>query len=152
MCPMEKDSQLYEITYLISPALTDEEALHFHQTTKNSILDLGGLIETEGDVKKQRLAYSIAKMTDAYVAWCRFTLTSDKVAALQTKMTQPNVLRFLIVHTKPIPVRQAQGRIIGKGSMVTEGAAPKAAKQKDPEQPAVNMEEIDKKLEEILGK
>ncbi len=148
---MEKESNLYEITYLISPALTDEEALHFHQNTKNAILDLGGLTETEGDVKKQRLSYAISKMTDAYIAWCRFTLASDKIAALQKKMTQPTVLRFLLVHTKPIPIRQTQART-GPKAPAIDVTTPKNTKSREPEQPAVNMEEIDKKLEEILGK
>jgi ribosomal protein S6 len=147
---MEKDSQLYEMTYLISPALTDEEALQFHQTIKNAVLGFGGLIETEGDVKKQRLSYPIKKMTDAYVAWCRFTLGSDKIAPLQKNMEQPSVLRSLVVHTKPIPVRQIQGRVI-KAVPVAETPTPKATRQREVEQPAVNMEEIDKKLEEILG-
>lgn len=156
---MDKDQKLYEITYLVSPAYSEEEAQAFQQSLKNEVKNLGGLIDDEGGILKRRLSYPIKKMPEAYVASFRFLLASEKISELETKLAVPQVLRFLIVHTKRQPPRVARAPRIGK--IIPERpvleynikSAPQAPETKQPVlEPAANIEEIDKKLEEILGK
>ena len=156
---MGKDQKLYEITYLVSPAYSEEEAQVFQQSLKNAVKSFGGLIDDEGGVLKRRLSYQIKKMPEAYVASFRFLLSSDKISELETKLAVPQILRFLIVHTKRQPPRVARAPRIGK--IIPERPAleyniknaPQAPEIKQSIlEPAANIEEIDKKLEEILGK
>ena len=146
---MESEKQLYEVAYLIAPSFTEEEAQNFHQTIKNEVQSLGGLIDEEGRVEKRRLSYAIKKMREAYLASCRFQLDPQKIEALETKMKISTVLRFLVIKTKRLPQRSTSARPFGKiTSPENKYTAPEISK----EAPAANVEEIDKKLEEILGK
>ena len=155
---MDKSQTLYEVAYLISPAYSDEEAQNFQQLLKSGLQSLGGMIDNEGEVIKRRLFYPIKKMAEAYLASFRFLIAPEKISALKSKLNSKEVLRFLIVETKRQPARIYRPRIAkipGAETMIvpmerkikqTETAAPK------PIEPAANIEEIDKKLEEILGK
>jgi len=160
--PMESEKQLYEVAYLIAPSFTEEEAQNFHQTIKNEVQGLGGLIDEEGRVEKRKLSYAINKMREAYLAFCQFQLDPQKITALEEKMKNPTVLRFLIIKTKRLPQRHISVRQPKAGMEPATDqtwTAPSAsaiytgqAGTADKETPAVNIEEIDKKLEEILGK
>ncbi|KKT57687.1 MAG: 30S ribosomal protein S6 [Candidatus Giovannonibacteria bacterium GW2011_GWC2_44_9] len=156
---MGKDQKLYEITYLISPAYSEEEAQAFQQSLKNEIKSLGGLIDNEGGVLKRRLSYPIKKMLEAYLASFRFLLASEKIREFETKLIVPQVLRYLAVHTKRQSPHVARAPRIGK--IIPERPALKYNAKNAPQAPeikqpvlesAANIEEIDKKLEEILGK
>lgn len=147
---MDKDQNLYEIAYLISPAYSEEEANNFQQALKNQVLALGGFVDHEGGVLKRRLFYPIKKTAEAYAAKFRFTLNSEKIAELELRLKAPQVLRSIIVHTKRQPTRVFRPRV-EKSSNIDAEKAPRATLQPKPE-PAANVEEIDKKLEEILGK
>jgi len=141
----EGQAKLYEVAYLINSTLTLEEAQNLHQTFKNVIQDLGGLIENDGEVMRKHLSYEIKKMHEAYLAYFRFTIQPEKIGELNTKLNSPQVLRHLILQAKRVPPRPVRIRSIK--------TKPEEIK-KVPAQPApsANIEEIDKKLEEILGK
>lgn len=148
---MDKDNKLYEIVYLITPALAEEEALDFHQKIKNEALQLGGIIDHEGDVKKRRLSYSIKKMTEAHLAYFRVILPKEATNKLKDTLQREEILRSLFVHTKRNPVRTFHPKPIAKVTIDEVAPESKEAIQSEPERQA-KMEEIDKKLEEILGK
>src|SRR3989344_8123464 len=98
--PMDKEPKLYELAYLISPALTEEEARDFHQTIKNKVQDLGGLIDQEGEIQKKKLMYKIEKMYEAYLAFARFMLPAEKIKDLKESIRDKKILRSLLVQTK----------------------------------------------------
>lgn len=148
---MDKETQLYEIAYLIKPAITEDEARDFHQSIKSRAQELGGLIDHEGEVYKRKLSYLIKKMMEAYVAHFRVILPKTKTGSLKLLFEQESILRFLIVHTERViprvmPIgrtiktprtetKQSQQPVMPKALPIDEGA----------------IKEIDKKLEEILG-
>lgn len=153
---MDKDHQLYEVAYLVSPAYSEEEAQNFQQTMKNLVQDAGGLIDQEGGVEKKRLAYPIKKMREAHLGSFRFLLSGEKLAEIDSKLkTSKEVLRHILVHTKRQPPRTIRTQILRP---VAEQGEPEIAAKKEeirqPEikKPASDIAEIDKKLEEILGK
>jgi ribosomal protein S6 len=149
--PMDKDNKLYEIAYLITPAFTEEEALDFHQKIKNEAIKLGGIIDHEGDVKKRRLSYPINKMTEANLAYFRVILPKENADKLKNDLKRDEVLRSLFVETKRNPVRTFHSKPTTK--TVSDEIVPASVEttiQSEPESQA-KMEEIDKKLEEILG-
>jgi len=151
--PMDKELKLYEASYLISPAKSDEEARNFHETLKNRLPDLGGLIEENGAVIKRKLYYPIKKMKEAYLAHFKFMLEPEKLAELKKKLEEKDVLRYLLVETKRIPQRIFRPRVFKAPAMETVPAGKAAEKiEMKPLEPAADIEAIDKQLEEILGK
>jgi|SRR3989344_3495898 len=145
---MDKDKQLYEIAYLITSSMSEEEAQNFHQIIKNEAQGMGALIDDEGRVEKKKLCYPIRKNLDAYLAYFRFTLENEKINELDSRIkNDKNILRHLTIKTR---------RYVQK-TFSTRPFKPISEKSKEilmpkEEIPAANIEEIDKKLEEILGK
>ena len=150
---MEKDLKLYEAAYLISPARSEEEAKSFHDALKNYLPDLGGLIEENGAVLKRRLFYPIKKMREAYFAHFKFMVEPEKLSELKKKLDVKDVLRYLLVETKRVPQRVFRPRVF-KSTTIENAPVDKIEKivEAKPVEPAANIEEIDKRLEEILGK
>ena len=154
---MDKERNLYEVAYLVSSAYSEEEAQNFQQTLKNLVQSAGGLIDQEGEVIKRRLAYPIQKMREAHLGSFRFLLSAEKIGELETKLKgSKEVLRHLIVHTKRQPPRAIRSQILRPSVFTPEfETAPKQEKKRVPAapmEPAADIAEIDKKLEEILGK
>ena len=162
--PMDKDTlqhssgqaNLYEVAYLVSPAYSEEEAQNFQQTLKNLVQSSGGLIDQEGGVEKRRLAYPIKKMREAHLGSFRFLLSAEKIAEFDGKLkTSKEILRHLIVHTKRQPPRTIRTQVIRPQLVIDEpeiSTKKPEAKPVEVKEPASDIAEIDKKLEEILGK
>lgn len=151
MSSMDKDNKLYEIAYLISPALSEAEALDFHQKIKNEALQLGGIIDHEGDIKKRRLSYSINKMIEAHLAYFRVILPKESADKLKISLKRDEILRSLFVQTRRNPVRTFHPKPASKSTTEEIASTNIEPILSEPENQA-KMEEIDKKLEEILGK
>lgn len=151
---MDKDHQLYEVAYLVSPAYSEEEAQNYQQTLKNLVQSAGGLVDQEGDVIKRRLAYPINKMHEAHLGSFRFLLSGEKIAELDNKLkSSKEVLRHLLIHTKRQPPRTIRSQILKPTLSTPSFSTDKVAKEEAaPMEPAADIAEIDKKLEEILGK
>lgn len=148
---MDKDTKLYEIAYLITPAMTEDEARDFHQKIKNSVLELGGLMNHEGDIKKRRLSYVIAKMTEAYLASFQVMLPREQVSKLKAILERQEILRSLMVLTRRNPVRAPHIKSLHKVP-AAESTEPIVMEiSETPAESQAKIEEIDKKLEEILG-
>ena len=148
---MDTETKLYEITYLIGPSITEDEARNFHQSIKNRAHELGGLIDHEGDVYKRKLSYRIKKMAEAYVAHFRVTLPKAQTDAFKTSLEQESVLRSLMVHTKRVPRRSVQ---VGRTIKTPRAEIQQPQQPITPKAPPIDenaIKEIDKKLEEILG-
>ena len=153
--PMSNEQNLYEAAYLISPAYSEEEARNFQQTLKNLVQSGGGFIDQEGGVEKRRLAYPIKKMREAHLGSFRFLLSGDKIAEIDGKLkTSKEVLRHLLVHTKRQPPRTIRTQVIKPIILDEPEISTKKpdAKPAETREPASDIAEIDKKLEEILGK
>ncbi len=146
---MEKEPKLYEIAYLLTPAVSDEEALNFQQTLKNEIQKMDGIIGNEGSIFRRKLSYPIKKMREAYLGSFKFKLKPEKIIDLKTKATRTEILRFLIIETKHVEIRPQPIRFTTRPDTDT----PKVLTEENKKiEPTANIEEIDKKLEEILGK
>ncbi len=125
----------YELTYLISPELSDEEINSLQERIKAFIQNEGGVLSDANPlIKKGALVYLIA---------LTFQLSPEKLENLGKQLKQESqILRYLILvkhHTRDIPLRTR--RLPRK----TEAPSKKTA------QPKVELKEIEKKLDEILG-
>lgn len=152
---MDKDHNLYEVAYLVSPAYSEEEAQNFQQTIKNSVQSAGGFIDQEGGVEKRRLAYPIQKMREAHLGSFRFLLSGEKIAEIENKLKSgKEVLRHILVHTKRQPPRTIRTQVIRPVTLDEPEISTRKpdARPVEAREPASDIAEIDKKLEEILGK
>lgn len=152
---MEKDAILYEIGYLLKDSLEDEDVLSFSENLRNSITEKGGLITTEGKPKKQSLVYPIKKEVTTTFNWLKFLVKPIAIKEVKNYLEgHPSVLRFLIMKTEtekaPKKGTLKPKRLQVKKPAVVTMATPETTKS-EIEMDELKEEEIDKKIEELLG-
>jgi small subunit ribosomal protein S6 len=130
--------KLYELTYLISPEVSEEELKSLNEKI-NSLIQkgAGALNEIKPPIKK-KLAYPIKKQNEAFLIELSFYLEPEKLGSLEKELkAEKKILRYLILakpKLKIIKLRKRPKKVI-----------PKPLKEKK-----VELKEIEKKLEEIL--
>ncbi|MEK7560238.1 MAG: 30S ribosomal protein S6 [Patescibacteria group bacterium] len=152
---MAEDSkkQLYEIGFLGHPSLLEEEAKDFHQKIKNEAQKLGALIEDEGRIEKIRLSFPIKKQLEAHLGNFKFELEPGKIEEFNSNIKAENkILRFICIKTLRFQQRQISTKPFRQPTEIKPLPNWSAVAPLPKETPAANIEEIDKKLEEILGK
>jgi ribosomal protein S6 len=114
---------------------------------RNQITNKGGLIIAEGRLQKQKLAYPIKKESEAFFHWLRFSLDKKGIVEIKGSLEKNNsILRFLMMKVKKEAATK-RPKIIEKKKEKKPELAPET------EEPIKSKEEeIDKKLEELLGK
>lgn len=126
--------KFYELTYLITPKLTESEANQFSQELIDWIKKEGGILFETHNPTKRRLAYPVKKEEEGFLVSTNFYFAPESLDDLTKKMkSEDKVLRSLIF-AKKLPKK-------------TE--PPKMPKIKKEEK--VALEDIEKKLKEILG-
>lgn len=128
----------YELTYLISPDFSEEELKNLENKIASFIQEEVGVLNQAAPFSKKRLYSPIKKKTLAFLSTLSFNFAQEKLAILEKKLkSEGQILRYLIL-AKPV---------------VKEAAFPvkKLPKIKKPAEKKVELKEIEKKLEEILG-
>jgi small subunit ribosomal protein S6 len=132
--------KLYELNYLISPDLSEEELKIFQEKINSNIQNEGGKLEKIKLPIRKKLAYLIKKKGGAYLVTSDFYFLPEKLENLEKKLkAESNILRYLIL-TKEVLKK------IEIPQIVPEAKVPKVKKEKK-----VELEKIDEKLKEILG-
>ena len=131
----------YELTYLISPSLGEEEAKEIQRKLTSLIQEQGGILESSAgkeNPQKTNLSYPIKKEVEAYLASQTFYLEPAKLKLLKNEVnSEKNIMRSLIFSKK-------------KEKKVKPHRRTKT-KEKEKTEKKVALKEIDKKLDEILG-
>jgi small subunit ribosomal protein S6 len=131
----------YELTYLISSELTDEQAASLQNKISALIKEEGGLLTGEVSISRKKLAYPVKKQSQAYLAVVNFQLSAEKLINLEKALkADSQILRHLVLIKRPTKV------IKKSRMMVIEPKIEKPKKEKK-----VELKEIEKKLEEILA-
>lgn len=145
--------KLYELTYLLSPDLSQEEAARFLEKLIVLVQEEGGILVDSGTSSLRRLAYPIKlprtidslvsqKKNSAFLSSIAFRSEPEKITMFTQKISQePKIIRFLLTSKKErkADMRQRPFR-----------KPPSAFKEKTGEE-KVALKEIDEKLKEILG-
>jgi len=117
----------YELTYLISPDLSEKEVFSFQEKIISLIQEAGG---TLGEVKTP------VRKKMAYLSTLNFHLDPEKLGSLEKKLkSEQKILRYLILKKKIL--KKIPEILIEKPKRIVR--------------PKVELKEIEKKLEEILG-
>ncbi|HNP79460.1 MAG TPA: 30S ribosomal protein S6 [Candidatus Pacearchaeota archaeon] len=135
----------YEINILISPNLSQEEAVTFVANLQNQFQDLGKII-SETKAERKKLAYDIEKQEEAWLSYFNLFPNENKdlKEALdlieKTLKQDANILRHLIV-------RKDEKKIEKKRTIT------KASPEKPVEHPIrteVELKEVEDKINELL--
>lgn len=144
---MEIEPKKYELTYLLKISIPEEGVLDHAQKAASAIEAEKGMISRSEMPRKRRLAYPVLKDTQAYMGWIKFTALPTAIASIQKRLKlDTSILRFLVVEDV-IPTMTMPH--IPRMAPATPAAAPK--REEEPQE-RLDLEELDKKLEEILGK
>ena len=129
----------YELTYLISPKISEEEIQAASQGIVSYIEEQGGVLSgAQSKPLKKFLGHPIEDNTMAYIGTLLFSLAPEKTKSLEEKLKQEKQILRVMLITKPEKERLNFRKIRKK-------FAPNVVnKQK------VELKEIDKKIEEIL--
>jgi len=137
----------YELAYLIAPELSEEEAKSLSQNIAEMILSEGGSVDKTEEPKKRTLAYQIKKRKEAYFVFSNFHLAPEKLAGLEKMIKGKNqILRYLIVAKIPSRMIEKPRRV-----RIRKETTEAPAITTEPKKEKVELKEIEKKLEEILG-
>jgi ribosomal protein S6 len=121
----------YQLAYLLSPELKkgEVENIQKHLTT---FFEKEGILDKVEEPLKRTLFYPIKKKTEAFLGTVYFYLDPEKIDELEKKLKEEEkILRYLIVSEKAPKKIKIEKKI------------------KKPEK--VELKEIEKKIEEILG-
>jgi len=136
--------QLYQLDYLVSPEVSEEEAKDFGNKIKSLIEKKGGSIIKIEALIKQVLAYEIKKFNEAFLTSLSFSLEPEKLGSIEEELkTGKNILRYLLFKKKIVRIKPKRRKPI---NFVKEVKTLETKPKKK-----VELKEIEKKLEEILG-
>lgn len=159
--PETDDKKLYELAYFLSPEINESEILNYAETIRKFISESGGKIASEFPPQKKKIGQTIKKFTFGYFGTFNFQSEPAGIDGLKNNLkSEPKILRYMIISKKQItaakekPVFKAVKKPkIAETPTSTEKpvTAPAAKPEKmEPEKEKVQMEELNKKLEEIL--
>lgn len=134
----------YELSYLITPEISDSEVKNFQEKIIAFVQEKGVLVDTRL-AKKIGLAYPIKKRVSAFFATLGFQSKTEDLSELEKKIkAEPNVIRYLILGKITHKAKKKRSRPPVAPSIIRKIEEPKKEKAK--------LEEIEQKLEEVLGK
>ena len=135
--PMVDGTKYYEISYLINPTISQDEALVLGDDIKSLLGRHGAVLESWDSPNRRRLAYPIQNHNEAYLGALRFT--APRVASQEISESldeNKNIIRFMHLGWKRTPPRKKH--FIAK-PVRTE------------EETQIDQKTLDEKLDEILG-
>jgi len=150
----QEEKEFYELAFFLTPQLTDNEV--------NNVLDeLQELIKKEGEIvyvepiQLRKLAYSIKKMTEGHFGFLQFKYSKEKISDLKSLIDKnSNFLRYLLIKLDPkediIYTSEPEEKKPLSFKKPKEPKTQEAIRTKKEEEKEISLEELEKKLEEIL--
>lgn len=149
----------YELSYLISPELSNEEVVAFGEKINSILQDNGAVLGKLLADKKIKLGYPIKKKVAASIKTITFHLAPNKIIEIEKILKErPEIIRYFIICPKEIKVVEKElvfktSKDIVEGEK-TEGEKVEEEKQEEKTEEKtkekVELKDIDAKLKEIL--
>lgn len=156
--------------YIIPAGLGDDAQTAFVQRVADTMTKAGGQIVTHQVWQSRTLAYPIKKARQGVYVVAEFDLETENLKAFEREMRlMPDIIRFMIVRKVKKTAEQIEEekrfrekineRKVHKAHVAAAAAQEKekkkieetAATQPAAETPKVSLEELDKKLDELLS-
>lgn len=152
----------YELTYIISPEITSEEAENKAKEFEALIQSKEGVILRQDKPIAKTLSYLIKKQRSGFVGILEFQLEPEKLKEIDENMAKnEKIIRHMIVIKNPAKAQKPRRTKKAPSFFGIEFLFKKDAEQPLPTQEKAEAEKIEKKvelkdieekLEEILGK
>lgn len=148
-------SRVYELGYLFSPNIKEDEILSVFDSLKVKIQNFGGVFVSEELPKMIPLAYTMIKtiqnknhkFDSAYFGWIKFEMDSSSIKTLEKDLKlDNNLIRFLIIKTVK------ENTLYSKKFNTKEFSKRKTISNKEEgvEAVEINKEEIDKEIDALV--
>lgn len=132
--------KLYQLAYLLSPDLNEQEVKDTSRMIENTLREAGGDIERTDEPSRRELGYPVAGKQWALLGSLVATLAPEQLEGIRQKMAaEKQILRLMLVK---LPTTKARTRPV---------RTPERAKWAPKKETKVELTEIEKKLGELLG-
>jgi len=149
----ESPKKEYILHYILKPSMSSDEAHQYRSAMNEKIQGNGGEVKASVcQEAAQRLAYPIARESSGYFCESVFLLQPEHVTALSdTLKHEVQITRYVIKRKEKRAqpkIRKQTRRIPGEKEITSRQPFPTSRPEEKRE--TVSMEEIDKKLDEII--
>jgi len=143
----------YELTYIISPEITAEEAGAEAKNIESFVQENEGLILRQNNPIAKTLSYPIKKHASGFMGVLEFQLEPEKLIQLKEKTDKDEkIIRHMIIMKRPLKEKKER-RTQGVPQIKPEPEKPSFSEDKkiSENKEKVELKDIEEKLEEILG-
>ena len=152
---VQEDEQLkgdYILHFILASSMNTTEAEKYRATINERIQAAGGEIQASLCQDSARsLAYPIDKQSHGYFCESAFTLERQNVKELaDTFKNDSSIIRYMVEHRekkRPLKKTRRPQKMLRPSAVVPSDGAPAALEET---RKNINMDEIDKKLDEII--
>ena len=140
----------YELMYILSSAVSDNDAPAVASELDKFITDEGGKILTSEMLGKKKLAYPIKKTRNGFYILRTFNFEGGKIASLENKIkSMDSIIRFLVINIDEQERRAAKDHDVQEKMKLNR--KPKAEEPVENAEP-INLSEteLEQKIEKAL--
>lgn len=155
---MDTEAIKYEIAYIISPKVAEDDVVRISGIITRIIEDLHGVVRHVHEPVKRRLAYPIEKDKNAYFGYTTFSMAPEAAKEISKKLQfEKEVLRFLMVEEEVDTAKRTGFRPSWHSTEGMPGIKVEAPKREaevsvtTPEEKEAEMAKLDKRLDELLS-
>ncbi len=146
-----KTMKPYELTYIISSGITSEDADNLKKDVESFVQSKGGVVLKSERTVPQILSYPIKRNSSGYFVTLEFQTEENTIKEIKEKLEKDEkILRHFLIIKKPI--KQMKERRTRKAPAIPGFEAKDTIVDKEKKkEPKVELEDIEKKLDEILS-
>src|SRR3989338_6518320 len=138
------EPRFYDFFYITKAGLEENAIAKTMETVRNSILEQKGIIIGEKSPQNSRLAYKINKVSEGGRGWFKFMIKPEEIAGLKKCLEKiEEITRFSLSKIPKESTKIPKKRMLRKPTPTDDKRMEKKEEVKE--------EELNKKLEEILG-
>jgi len=151
---MEQKNNNYELSFWFSSRLNEEEIEKKFDNLLKQLEKLGALIIFSQSPQLKQLAYSVKKERNAYFGYIQFELSKNSLVHLEEDLKlNDDIIRFMVLSVKPKEKQKAPSITFRKPAFKEQKSKTQEESKKEPQkEKVISLEELDKKLNEILEK
>jgi len=154
---MEQNNNNYELSFWLSSRLEEKAIEQKFNNLLKQLEKSGALIIFSQSPQLKQLAYPIKKERNAYFGYIQFGFSKDSLVSLEEELRIDNdLIRFMLLNIKPKEKQEDSRPAFRKPVFKKERKEEKPSFAKTiedkKEEKVISLEELDKKLSEILKK
>lgn len=143
----------YELTYILSSGITSEDADTIKKDVETLVQSKEGLVLKSQKTVPLVLAYPIKKNSSGYFVTLEFQITEGAIKEIKdTLVKDSKVLRHALLVKKPVkPMKKRRTKPVMAEAKPVRTALQNVMDGKKVKEAKVDLEDIEKKLDEILN-